>query len=103
MATTTNLLTWEAFERIPDDGMHRELIEGELIVLPPPKSTHTLIVDNVTEALRPIKLRRMGRVLVEAGYWLATGRFCDSNRSGLRRRDYFNREFGCSVVVAPYG
>ena len=38
MATTTQM-TWESFEKLPDgDGMHRELIEGELQILPPPKS-----------------------------------------------------------------
>ena len=69
MATTTHLLTWEEFEQYPDDGMHHELIEGELQVLPPPKSKHSLIADNVAEALRP--LRAKGRVLWEAGYKLS--------------------------------
>ena len=38
MAATTNLMTWEAFERLPDgDGYHRELIEGELQILASPQ------------------------------------------------------------------
>ena len=32
MATTTNLLSWEAFEQLPDDGMHYEILAGELII-----------------------------------------------------------------------
>jgi Uma2 family endonuclease len=36
MATTTNLLSWEDFEKTPGDAMRRELIRGELICLPPP-------------------------------------------------------------------
>jgi Uma2 family endonuclease len=69
--TTTNLLTWEAFEQIPDDGMHREILEGELIVLPPAKSRHTLIVHSAAEALFPINHHGLGKVLIEAGYRLS--------------------------------
>lgn len=69
MATTTHLLTWAEFEQYPDDGMHHELIEGELQVLPPPKSKHSLIAYAVAKALRPLELK--GRVLWEAGYKLS--------------------------------
>ena len=69
MATTTHQLTWEEFERLPDDGMHHELIEGEHQILPPPKSKHSIIADNVSRALRP--LEKLGRVMWEAGYKLA--------------------------------
>jgi Uma2 family endonuclease len=69
MATTTHLLTWKEFEQVPDDGMHHELIEGEHQALPPPKSKHSLIADNVAKALRPLEVR--GRVLWEAGYKLS--------------------------------
>lgn len=72
MATTTGQITWQAFEQLPDgDGWHREVVEGELIVLPPPKSKHSLIADAVYEALRPLKERRIARVLFEAGYKLS--------------------------------
>lgn len=43
MATTTHQLSWEAFEQLPDDGMHHELIEGELQTLPPPKLLHSKV------------------------------------------------------------
>jgi Uma2 family endonuclease len=39
MATTT-VLSWGQFEQLPDDPGKRELLEGELIELPPPKSRH---------------------------------------------------------------
>ncbi len=71
MATTTNLLSWEAFGQLPDDGMHHELIEGEHQVLPPPKSGHTLIAARVADALRPLADKKLGRVLIEAGYKLS--------------------------------
>jgi Uma2 family endonuclease len=72
MATTTGQISWQAFEQLPDgDGFHREVVEGELIVLPPPKSRHSLIADTVKEALRPLKLQGIARVLTEAGYKLS--------------------------------
>jgi Uma2 family endonuclease len=39
MATTT-VLSWGQFEQLPDDPGKRELLEGELIELPPAKSRH---------------------------------------------------------------
>lgn len=69
MATTSNVLNFAAFEQLPDgDGFHRELIEGELQILPPPKSRHSLIAANAYELLRALKDRGVGRVLMEAGY-----------------------------------
>jgi len=71
-ATTTPSLTWEAFERLPDgDGMHREILEGELQVLPPAKSKHSQIASNCFEALLPLKVKGIGRVYLEAGYKLS--------------------------------
>jgi Uma2 family endonuclease len=71
MATTTNLLSWAAFEQLPDDGMHREIIQGELIILPPPKSKHSSVASNAFEALLPLKKRGLGKVFAEAGYKLS--------------------------------
>jgi len=71
-ATTTPSLTWEAFERLPDgDGMHREILEGELQVLPPAKSKHSQIASNCFEALLPLKVKGIGRVYLGAGYKLS--------------------------------
>jgi Uma2 family endonuclease len=69
MATTTHLLTWKEFEQLPDE--HAEILEGELITLPPPKGKHSLIADNVAELLRALKENGLGRVLSEAGYKLS--------------------------------
>jgi Uma2 family endonuclease len=72
MAATTNLLTWEAFEQLPDDDWtHYEIIEGELISLPPPKSRHSNIASNTYKALLPLEERGLGRVYLEAGYKLS--------------------------------
>lgn len=69
MATSTKLLTWQEFEQLPDE--HLEILEGELITLPPPKSKHSLIAENTVEGLRPLKANGLGRILCEAGYKLS--------------------------------
>jgi Uma2 family endonuclease len=70
MATTTNQLSWEAFEQLPDDGMHHELIEGELQTLPPPKSKHSEVAKRVFLALVAIEKRAGYSAYTEAGYKL---------------------------------
>jgi len=73
MAASTNTMTWEAFEQLPDgDGYHRELIEGELQVLPPPKSRHTEVAYNLHQALVSAAASADARAFVEAGYKLST-------------------------------
>jgi Uma2 family endonuclease len=42
-----------------------------LITLPPPKSKHSLVAENVAELLRALKVKGLGRVLCEAGYKLS--------------------------------
>jgi Uma2 family endonuclease len=65
-------MTWQAFEQLPDgDGWHREVVEGELIVLPPPKSKHTIIANAVATALRPLESDGTWKVFMEAGYRLS--------------------------------
>jgi len=73
MATTaTTLLTWEQFEQLPDgDGFHREIIEGELQVLAPPKLKHSRVAKRTLRALLPLEDRGLGEVLAEAGYKLS--------------------------------
>jgi len=67
MATTTNLLSWEAFEQLPDDGMHHELIEGELLTLPPPKFGHAEVAIQVLKALLAVESRAGCRAYPEMG------------------------------------
>jgi Uma2 family endonuclease len=72
MATTTGQITWQAFEQLPDgDGFHREVVEGELIVLPPAKSRHARILKAVARALEPLEEAGQWSVFVEAGYRLS--------------------------------
>src|ERR1700682_1654713 len=71
MATTTNLLSWAAFEQLPDDGMHHEIIQGELITLPPPKWKHSDVARRANRALLALEDQGLGDVYVEAGYKLS--------------------------------
>ena len=71
MAATTNLLSWEAFEQLPDDWAHYEIIEGELIRLPPPTAGQSIAASNALRALLPLEERGLGRVYAEAGYKLS--------------------------------
>jgi Uma2 family endonuclease len=69
--TTTGLMTWEDFERLPDsDGCHRELLEGELQALPPAKAGHSLVAHRAHGILLPIQ-PGLGRAFLEAGYKLS--------------------------------
>jgi Uma2 family endonuclease len=72
MATTTGQITWQAFEELPDtDGFHREVVEGELIVLPPAKSGHSEIARRAHRGLIPLETGGLIRVYMEAGYRLS--------------------------------
>src|SRR5258706_243934 len=67
---TTGLLDWAAFEQLPDDGMHYEIIEGVLISLRPPKSRHSLIARKTWKQLLAIESQAHCLALAEAGYKL---------------------------------
>jgi Uma2 family endonuclease len=67
MAMTTDLLTWAEFEQLPDDAMHREVVEGVLITLPPPMFGHSEIARRAHEALRPLRESGLGKLFWGAG------------------------------------
>jgi len=66
------LVTFEQFEQFPDDGRKHELVKGEHIVVPPPKSRHTRILQKIQDVLRPfVREHRLGEVHIEAGFRLS--------------------------------
>jgi len=67
MVTNTNVLSWEAFEKTPDDAMHRELIRGRLICLPPPRAGQSRMATRLSKALRILEDQGLGSVFIEAG------------------------------------
>jgi Uma2 family endonuclease len=77
--TETHLLTFEEFERMPEKPGKQELIDGELIEMPPAKDKHNkrslLIYDTLKPAVTAAHARgeaaELGEVRHEAGYKLA--------------------------------
>jgi Uma2 family endonuclease len=70
MGTITSL-TFEDFEKLPDSPGKRELLDGELIEMPPPKTKHTKIQERIFRALDLYVLdNNLGDVHMEAGYKL---------------------------------
>jgi Uma2 family endonuclease len=71
MAASTGQMTWQAFEQLPDgDGFHQEIVEGELIVLPPAKLRHAVITNALARALLPLESYGTWKGFAEAGYRL---------------------------------
>src|SRR5690348_5147906 len=66
MATSTGLLTFEEFERLPDEPGKLELLDGELIRLPPAKLKHMEIAIRLFRILDGAK--KAGDAYIETGY-----------------------------------
>jgi Uma2 family endonuclease len=77
--TSTPLLTFEEFERLPDTPGKRELLEGEVIELPIPEFNHSLrahILHKPLDAALELAHQRgeasdLGKCFIEAGYQLS--------------------------------
>jgi Uma2 family endonuclease len=66
-------MTWEAFERLPDgDGLHREILEGDLQILPPVKLAHSIIAKRIYNTLVGLELMADGQAYIEAGFKLSS-------------------------------
>ena len=61
-------LTLDDLEQMPDDFVHRELVNGELIELPPPERKHSEKAHNIYDSLSPfVKRHRLGRMFIGSG------------------------------------
>lgn len=82
MATVAQkLITAEEFARLPEpaDGSKQELIQGELVTMPPPGFRHGVVQLNIGSLLRDhVRSHKLGRVTVESG--LVTERDPDTVR-----------------------
>lgn len=114
MATTLPpVATLEDLDRLPDDGHRYELLEGELIALPPPMPEHADVAHNIQEDLIPVvRKSRLGRVYIELGFklfkdertWLIPDvSFVRAQRRLTRRKgEYFEGAPDLAVeVVSP--
>jgi len=71
--STTTLLTFEEFEKLPSEPGKMELLDGELIRLPPAFIKHMKIIHRLFALLTPIVDRAgsavgLGHVYMETGY-----------------------------------
>jgi Uma2 family endonuclease len=65
------LLTFAEFESLPDSPGKRELLDGELIEIPPPKARHSKMQHRIHARLAPYVLDcRFGEVYTAAGHKL---------------------------------
>jgi Uma2 family endonuclease len=76
MSTSTSYMTFEQFEQLPDEPNKLELIDGEVIRMPPPFTQHSRIAMRFYEALKQVlvalhaqgQARELGEVCHEFGY-----------------------------------
>jgi Uma2 family endonuclease len=69
--STTALLSFAEFEQLPDAPGKRELIDGELIEMPPPKLSHSIVARRIYELLR--EALDKSQVWMETGYRIGGG------------------------------
>ena len=96
------LVTFEQFEHFPDDGMKHELLKGEPIVVPLPKSRHTHIQQKIQDVLRPfVRERGLGEVHIEAGFRLTSDTWVQPDVSFLRSAQIQSSDPGGYYQGAP--
>ena len=67
-------MTFAEFENLPESPGKRELLDGELIELPPSKQKHLIVQHRIAEALRRyLAGGGLGVAHIEAGFYLAAG------------------------------
>jgi Uma2 family endonuclease len=72
MVAETRLMTAEELFRLPDDGMRRELVRGELRTMAPTGGEHgELGIEIGASLLRPVRAQKLGRVFGDTGFILA--------------------------------
>jgi Uma2 family endonuclease len=64
MALTQQRLTFEDWLTLPDDGMRYELLNGELVEIPPPTVNHQIVVGMLHFWLYRAQIASYGRVLM---------------------------------------
>ena len=72
MTTAKKLLTADDLLAMPDDGMRRELIRGELFEMPPAGDDHGFVGEEISWRMGThIRQRRLGRGrMAETGFWI---------------------------------
>jgi len=109
-AVTSNLLTFEEFERLPihEEPGKRELLEGELIEMPPADREHNklaiLIYHLLLDALKAAHARGealdLGEVLIEAGYKLPGARYVQPDVSITHAAHKYAKYYADAPAIA---
>jgi len=105
---STSLLTFEEFERLPDEPGKRELLEGELIELPPPEFLHSFIGERIylllIAALSAAHTRgeasELGRIHHEMGYRLSRNAYVIPDVSVTHARQALEKYLGGAPAIA---
>jgi Uma2 family endonuclease len=103
------LVSFEQFEKFPDDGMKHELLQGEHLVEPPPIVRQTEIRQTLFDSLRPhVHEHRLGEVHIEAGFKLSSATWLQPDVSFVRtaqiqrvdRNGYYDGAPAIAIEVA---
>lgn len=111
ISTATKRMTFEEFEQMPEQPGKQELLDGELIELPPAKLRHNEIRERVylrllalvTELHAHSEAQHLGRVHIEMGYRLQSRGWLQPDVSithaGQQERDYYLEPPALAVEV----
>jgi Uma2 family endonuclease len=73
MSDATHLVTAEELEKFPDDDYRYELVEGRVIRMSPTGAVHGwLVLHFASQLIQHVDTRRLGYVLTEVGFRLAS-------------------------------
>jgi Uma2 family endonuclease len=101
MGTTTSLLTFEEFERLPDEPGKLELLDGETFHLPPAKLKHMDVVHRLHKLLS--QAAAASDVYMETGYKIGRNAWLQPNVSmphaDQPRGDYFEQAPWLAIEV----
>ena len=105
---TTTLLSFEEFEQLPDEPGKLELLDGELIQLPPAKRKHMEIAQLIYDLLKPVVNKAeasasLGGAYLEMGYKFSSRAWLQPDVSISHRDqpsgDYFESAPALAVEV----
>ncbi|HUI79404.1 MAG TPA: Uma2 family endonuclease [Bryobacteraceae bacterium] len=111
ITTAVKRLTFEEFEQMPDQPGKQELLDGELIELPPAKSRHNRIARRIYHRLQAIvtelharnEAPQLGEVCLEMGYRLKSHGWLQPDVSiahaGQQETDYLLESPALAVEV----
>ncbi|HUI79829.1 MAG TPA: Uma2 family endonuclease [Bryobacteraceae bacterium] len=97
---TTTLLSFEEFEQLPSEPGKMELLDGELIRLPPAKFKHASAAHRLRDLLKPLVASAgasLGEAYVEMGYKLGKRTWLQPDVS----ISFFNQPCGDYLDGAP--